>query len=79
MTTPFELRAQMLHLARDILLEKQSLERTKADNEYFYKREQEASNGGQDNLTYPVIDPITTEDIIAEAKKLNAFVSTSSN
>ena len=79
MTTPFELRAQMLHLARDILLEKQSLERTKVDNEYFYKREQEASNGGQGNLTYPIIDPITTEDIIAEAMKLNVFVSTSSN
>jgi hypothetical protein len=78
MTTPFELRAKMLHLARDILLEKQSLERTKADNEFFYKRDQE-SIGGQGNLTYPAINPITTEDIIAEAKKLNVFVSTSSN
>ena len=68
--TPYEIRLDLLRLAKESLFEP-----------YFYTRsnlEQQwsAARDVNPNAPYPKMPlPPTTEDIIAEAKKLNEFIS----
>jgi hypothetical protein len=68
--TPYEIRLDLLRLAKEQLFEP-----------YFYQRSamEQQWNAARDlnpNAPYPDVPPHpTTEDVIAEAKKLNEFIS----
>jgi hypothetical protein len=65
--TPYEIRLELLQLAKDILMAKHSV----------------ADNWGTENLgdasSFAPKTAPTTEEVIAEAEKLNQFVSKASN
>lgn len=67
--TPYEIRLELLQLAVDILKAKHS-----ASADADAKRRWELGNGvNAPNIFY--VSAATTEEIIAEAEKLNGFVS----
>jgi hypothetical protein len=66
----YEIRLELVKLAKDGLYEKVQSRRQALSEEYFSNKEL------YQNLQYPELpDYPTTEEIIAEAKKLNDFVS----
>ena len=68
--TPYEIRLDLLRLARENLIEPYLNERNSKEQEFYAKREVDP------NTPYPNMPKApTTEDVIAEAKKLNEFVS----
>lgn len=67
---PFEIRLELLKLAQSIELEKHMTARIKAENDWHVKRE----HGSED--PFPIINPISVEDVIKTAESMNAFVST---
>jgi hypothetical protein len=68
--TPYEIRLDLLRLAKDSLFEPFTFARLNKEQEFFAKREVDP------NTPYPDMPAVpSTEDIIAEAKKLNEFVS----
>lgn len=75
--TPYEIRFDLLTLAKEILFEPIHNKRDDIRDEYFAKRE--LIQTPTDNITsipFPAMpDFPSTADIIAEAKKLNEFVS----
>ena len=77
--TPYELRANLLHLAQDICNNKVWSIRQQLENDWNMKRDEwqmKASNGEYTNPpAFPETPAVTTEEVIAEAKKLNDFVS----
>lgn len=77
--TPYEIRLELLSLAKDILFEPIHNIRGDIRDEYFAKRE--VIPGSEDkipNIPFPTMpDFPSTADIIAEAEKLNKFISNS--
>jgi hypothetical protein len=72
--TPFEIRLELLNLAKNILTEKAFNERNRLEQDWFVKREICTTN----NVSVPAFPktPAIDEDEIAQlAKKLNDFVS----
>jgi hypothetical protein len=77
--TPFEIRTDLLSQAQNILTEKRYATYVALENDWNMKREEwniKAANGEFYTIPpFPILPAVTTEDIIAEAKKLNEFVS----
>jgi hypothetical protein len=81
--TPFELRYDLLSMAKDILTEKMIGERMKLENDWQTKRElayisaQKTSDGepAKPIPDFPKMPVLSEDDIIAMAVKLNEFVS----
>jgi hypothetical protein len=68
--TPYEIRLDLLRLAKENLFEPFTFERLNKEQEFFANREVDP------NTPYPKMPKApTTEDVIAEAKKLNEFIS----
>lgn len=80
--TPFEIRTDLLNLAQSIMFEKIQTERTRLEQDWNTKRDIYFTALQSPDMMpvapapdYPVMPHITTEEVIAEAKKLNDFVS----
>lgn len=77
--TPYEIRANLLHLAQGICNDKNWASRQALENDWNVKRDEwqiKAANG--EFLTppsFPQMPTVSTEEVIAEARKLNDFVS----
>jgi hypothetical protein len=69
---PYEIRLELLKLAQTTLNEKAYHSRQALMDQYTYERE------NSPNIAFPKLPTMpTSEEIIAEAKKLNDFVSNS--
>jgi hypothetical protein len=78
--TPYEIRLELLKLAKDSLYEPVFQKRQNLYEEFMSKREVFAGMPGpteeQLALKFPVMpDFPSTDDIVAQAEKLNQFVS----
>lgn len=80
--TPYELRASLLYLAQGICNDKNSTVRQQLENDWNMKREAweksgtSATNARTPNPPpFPEMPTVSTEEVIAEARKLNDFVS----
>jgi hypothetical protein len=77
--TPFEIRTELLAQAQSILFERLMAERMRLENDWNTQREVAFAlreNGHSALLPeFPKLPTISTEEIIAEARKLNEFVS----
>lgn len=70
--TPFEIRLELLKLAKDTLFEPIYNKRDALKEEYHSK----LTDRTRETLAYPTMpDFPTTNDIIAKAEELNKFVS----
>jgi len=72
--TPFEIRLELLTLAKDILSEKTFAERNRLENDWFVKRELCVSQN-KDAPPFPKSPTVNEDEITDLAKKLNDFVS----
>lgn len=75
--TPFEIRLELLKLAKDSLFEPVYQEREQIMQEVYYKREEATNAGKQIFPEFPAALPTfpSTDDIIVQAEKFNKFVS----
>jgi hypothetical protein len=77
--TPFEIRTELLSQAQSILTEKRYSTFLALENYWSMKREEwslrAAAGDFREYPPFPTLPAVTTEDIIAEARKLNDFVS----
>ena len=70
--TPYEIRLDLLKLAKDALFEPVYCKRESLKDEFYSKMTDE--NRG--TVSYPTLPSFPgTDDIIAEAEKLNKFIS----
>ena len=68
--TPFEIRLDLLRLAKESLFEPYYAQRSSVEMKWHADREAKLS------VEFPAMPvPPSTEDVIAEAKKLNEFIS----
>ena len=75
--TPFEIRMELLKLARDLESERTHLENKKLEEEWYIQRELHlVSPTPSDPGPYPEMETIRTSKILSIAKELNDFVST---
>lgn len=72
--TPFELRFDLLQLAKEILLEKMYAERTQLENDWNAKRDV-AMQFSQAIAPFPTMPTIDEDEVIRLASKMNTFVS----
>jgi hypothetical protein len=76
---PFEIRESLLSLAYTICTEQLYAERTRLENDWNTKRDEwnmKACNGEFTTPPpFPQMPTVNSEEVIAEAKKLNDFVS----
>lgn len=77
--TPFEIRTELLTLATEICNRRSDCIREQIERDWMVEHEIwsiKASNGDIGTCApYPAIPSVTTDEVIAEAKKLNEFVS----
>lgn len=74
--TPYEIRFDLLTLAKEILFEPVHNKRGDIRDEFFAKRETVPGAEWSPKIPFPEMpDFPTSADIIAEAEKLNRFVS----
>jgi hypothetical protein len=77
--TPFEIRTDLLQQAQNILNERMYAERQRLENDWNLKRDEWNMKACNNEFTeappFPFMPMVTSEEIIAEAKKLNDFVS----
>jgi hypothetical protein len=77
--TPFEIRAELLSQAQNILSEKRYAQFVVLENDWMLEREEWSMKAGKgefgDRPKYPSMPAVTTEEVVEEAKKLNDFVS----
>lgn len=77
--TPYELRAGLISIAQGICNDRNWAERQRLENDWNMKREEwqiKASQGQFEIIpSFPEMPTVSTDDVIAEAKKLNDFVS----
>jgi hypothetical protein len=70
--TPFEIRLELLKLAKDSLFEPVYHKRDALKDEFFSKQ----SDENKGTIPFPTLPGFpSTDDIIAEAEKLNKFIS----
>lgn len=72
--TPFELRFDLLQLAKDILLEKMYAERTKIENDWSALRDH-SEKFNAPAIPFPDLPTIDEDEVIRLARKMNEFVS----
>lgn len=80
--TPFEIRYDLLAMARDILLERMISERTRLENDWNVERELAfiAAHDGKSAVkvpSFPKMPDLSEDEIVSLATKLNEFVSNS--
>lgn len=77
--TPFEIRTELLQLAQSICIDKMYAERQRLENDWNLKREEWSMRACNNDFieppSFPEMPSVSTEDVVAEAKKLNEFVS----
>ena len=74
--TPFEIRLELLKMAKDMLADEYHGKRESISNDWATKVESAKLNGGTIPDHHPPMPPYPTEnDIIAKAQTLNGFVS----
>jgi hypothetical protein len=77
--TPFEIRTELLSQAQSIVMDKNFAERQRLENDWNLAREIAFANAENGHTSaapaFPQMPVVTTEEIIAEARKLNEFVS----
>lgn len=71
----FEIRLELLKLAREILNEDYYSQRSKTDQEWAMKSEEYTTGKTKEKPEYVLPNPVTTEDILQTADKLNTFIS----
>jgi hypothetical protein len=70
--TPYEIRLELLKLAKDAIFEPIYQKRDTLKDEFFSKM----SDENKGSIPYPIMPSFPgTDDIIAEAEKLNKFIS----
>ncbi len=76
---PYEIRLELLHIARDFIIEQNMNERIRLENDWGLEREKAsiALSQGQnvDLPPFPSVPNMDAEAIIKLAEKLNGFVS----
>jgi hypothetical protein len=73
--TPFEIRLELLKMARDMLYDSYNAERDRISQNWVMQCES-ARNKGENPPEHPVLPTIPSEsDIINKAQTLNGFVS----
>jgi hypothetical protein len=72
--TPFELRYELLCLAKDILTEKMYAERTQIENDWNTVRDS-CEKHGMSVPAFPNLPTIDEDEVIRLACKMNVFVS----
>ncbi len=76
---PYEIRLELLHIARDFIIEQNMNERIRLENDWGLEREKAsiALSQGQnvDLPPFPNVPNMDAEAIIKLAEKLNGFVS----
>jgi len=73
--TPFEIRLELLKMAKDMLTDSFSTEKNRLSEDWHVKVDSAKLNG-QPIPEHPVYPPYPTEaDIISKAQTLNGFVS----
>jgi hypothetical protein len=70
--SPYEIRLDLLRLAKETLYEPYFFQRSALEQQWSAKRDIDPNTPYPEMPTAP-----TTEDVIAEAEKLNSFVSQS--
>jgi len=77
--TPYEIRLDLLSIAQGICNDKNWSARQQLENDWNMKREEWALKAGAGEFysppPFPTMPSVSSEDVIAEAKKLNEFVS----
>lgn len=73
--TPFEIRLELLNLAKDILTEKAFNERNRLEQDWFAQREVCIVENRSSVPAFPKTPTIDEDEIAQLAKKLNDFVS----
>ena len=77
--TPFEIRTDLLSQAQNILSEKRYSHFVVLENNWMLDREMWTMKAALGEFgprpEYPSMPAVTTEDVVAEARKLNEFVS----
>jgi len=78
--TPFEIRLEVLKMAKELLVEEYHTQRTTLEQEFFSKSEVEKNAMLQNKAfvmpEYPKMPEFPTEkDIMKKAKHLNEFIS----
>ena len=69
--TPYEIRLELLHLAREILQTPVQEKRSKLSDEYHSK----LTDANRDSLPFPTMPNFpSTTDIVSEAEELKKFV-----
>lgn len=77
---PYEIRLELLHIARDFIIEQNMNERIRLENDWGLEREKAsvALCDGKEDVKlppFPNVPSMNTDDIIKMAEKLNGFVS----
>jgi len=76
---PYEIRLELLHIARDFIIEQNMNERIRLENDWNLEREKASialSQGKNVDLPpFPAVPNMDADSIIWLAEKLNSFVS----
>jgi hypothetical protein len=77
---PYEIRLELLHIARDFIIEQNMNERIRLENDWGLEREKASialSNGDKNAALppFPSVPNMDADTIIKLAEKLNVFVS----
>ena len=72
---PFEIRLKLLELAQSILSDEMWAERNRLENDWNVRKELSFKNDGKDMPACPAMPFVHVDQIIAQAKKLNEFIS----
>ena len=78
--TPYEVRLELLAMAKDILMEQVMTDRIRIENDWNLEREKASialSQGKEDVVLppFPNLPMFSSENVINMAKRLNEFVS----
>jgi hypothetical protein len=72
---PYEIRLELLKLARGILADEKSIEMQSASETWQAQVAYIEKTGTWKVPDFPTVIPVTTDDVLKEAEKLNKFVS----
>jgi hypothetical protein len=72
---PYEIRLELLKLARGVLADEKSIEMQAASETWQAQVAYAEKTGTFKVPEFPTVVPVTTDDVLREADKLNKFVS----